>query len=206
MTQDLHAFLYCIEFVHGEAAKVGVASDPRSRLQTIRGTAPFDMNFRHVLEMEDRREADAWEGYIISAANRYKDRGEWVIADDKLDRLFAQVKDSTDRTDAFRAEGDEAGRIVKRSRTASLRHVNKVRLARKVGAGTVKDIKYCGRSREFKSALIKARLRQGYGVEDMLAMDGIPLEDSRAVIASLKEQGVLRQVMGLNPQPTARAS
>lgn len=178
-------FLYCIELIGAPIAKVGTSYRPMDRLSRLACTAPFDMRFRRVLIFEDRAVAGAHERHIIGRANQFRDQGEWVRCDDHLDALFDAVP-GRDVTEDYRIE-------VKKGRRR--RCDRRLDLEVQVGAKAARADAYTGIAKRFDTAVIRARLADGYGVEDILAMDGIPLEASRAVIAQLENAGKLRGLL-----------
>ena len=83
-------FLYCIEGVGVGIAKIGIASHPKQRLSSF-STMPFPVKLRRVREFSSTRMAALWESKILAEANRYREYGEWVMLDDRLDELFDQA-------------------------------------------------------------------------------------------------------------------
>jgi hypothetical protein len=201
--REVQHFVYCIEARQAGFAKVGASSNPRSRFQYMRAQAPFEMRFRHVVKLATRPEADAWERHILATADRYRDHGEWVIANAKLDGLFLEVLPCEVVTWAFQTNASQ-GRIIAKGDT--MLQVRQAKLKAIGGAGVCTALGYDGNAEGETAAIIHARLGQGYGVEDIHAIDGLPLSDIRAEISKLTEDGKLRRVLGLSPTPTeARA-
>lgn len=199
------AFLYCIQMGEGGPAKVGTSIDPASRLQSIGSTMPFDLSFRHILEVGDRRVADAWEARIIAAANRYKARGEWVLADSLLDDLFAEVAPAVDALPDFQRD-PASGRIIsRRTDDEAMANVYRVSLAAQVGIQRAYGANYAGAAEDYERAVIHARLADGYGVEDIEVMDGIAVEVSRAEISRLVRDGSIRAILAGRPEPRQAA-
>ena len=201
------SFLYCIEMEQGALAKVGIAYKPKQRLSAFRASSPFAMRFRHVLEVE-RDLAAAYERHILASARRYRNRGEWVYADKKLDRLFAEVSPAINRTEEFQIDGtDYAGRPIVDDTTRSMEHIHQARLRAQVGRIAAARIAYDGTSNGYARAVIHARLADGYGVEDIAAMDGIDIEEARAEVRHLRDAGCLSAVLrGQAPVSKRRAS
>lgn len=186
-------FLYCIEITGHNAGKVGITNDPHYRLTSVRCGAPFPMRFRHVFRIGDRRHAAGQERRILSLANRYRKRGEWVVVDDTLDRLFASVPQAENVTEEF-VVTSPFGRYDVPPAAAEIA-ARKALMTSKIGAEAVARAAYTGSEAGFDETLIRARLADGYGVEDILATDGIPIEASRAVIAQLEAAGKLHGLL-----------
>ena len=176
------SFLYCIEMEQGALAKVGIAFKPKQRLNTFRSNSPFAMRFRHVLEVE-RDLAAAYERHILASARRYRNRGEWVYADEKLDKLFGEVSPAINRTEEFLADhNDYAGRPIVDDTTRSMEHVHQARFRAQVGKVAAARARYNGTPNDYARAVIRARLSDGYGVEDIAVMDKLDVDYVRAVM------------------------
>lgn len=187
------SYLYCIEFTDGmDAAKIGISFNPEKRLKSVAATAPHPMRFRHVLRIADRAHAAAQERRIISSATRYRERGEWVTVDETLDRLFASVPMAENVTAEFSYVVN--GRYFLGPGAADNR-ARKATMSTKVGPLAVAFEGYQGDPKTYDRALVQARLADGYGVQDILVMDGIPEEFSRAVIFNLEKSGKLRSLV-----------
>lgn len=189
------AYLYRIDLIGADVAKVGVTHHPADRIKTLRAQAPFDMAFKCVLRFADIGVAASWERHILGLANRHKARGEWVCADDRLDDLFSSVAPFDDCTSSF-ADDPSAGRIIRATdESASRASVNMVRLRAQVGASPAASVNYKGDSDDYSRAVIHARLRDGYGVEDIAVMDRIPIRKARAEVNRLRRAGRLSAVL-----------
>lgn len=201
--REVQNFIYCIEALQAGFCKVGTSFNPKSRFHVLRQTAPFEMRFRHVVKVPTRIEADAWERHIIAKAERYRSHGEWVIANSRLDGLFAEIDPGENCTWAFQTN-ETQGRVV--PDTDTMPAVRRAVFNGKLGVTAAASVKFSGDADDVGRATIHARLRAGYGVEDIHALDGLPLADIRAEISKLTADGQMRRVLGLSPTPTeARA-
>jgi hypothetical protein len=201
---SISEYLYCIELVGGDIAKIGTTCRPRSRLTSLMSGSPFNMRFRHLLMLDDRGVAASWERHIIANSDPHTGRGEWVACNDKMDALFrsAPGKSALHKFPKMAAPGisldpDRA----EASNTDALVHG----LSRPHGQQPrAKDFK--GIVSNYERTVIHTRLHSGYGVEDIHVMDGLSLAMIRAEVARLTADGQLRRVLGLSPTPTeARA-
>lgn len=180
----MSAFLYCIEAHGAGIAKVGVSRDPRSRFYSFCQTAPYEMKYRRVLLMKSTDLAYAHERVVISSANRFRDKGEWVLADQHLDNLLERVDYVSDDTALF--DKSSSGRpIISPDRATDL--LREAELKDKVGIGASKFLPKSNITPErFRDAVIRARLDQGYGAQDVLVMDGIPENEYWAVVNEMR--------------------
>lgn len=182
-------FLYCVEPINGEIAKVGTSDRPRDRLSSLHAVSPFNLRFRHCLELGSRGVADAWERIILSEATRYRDRGEWVICDAHLDDLFACVTDAVCALSEMSVSATEFGRVMKCDQSAFDADLSRAGVIAQTG---IIPPTFCG-DREI--GIIHARLSQGYGAEDCQVMDGINADDFRQEVHALRVTGRLMSVM-----------
>lgn len=164
-------YLYCIRSIGAGPgiAKIGVTRNVRSRFQTITTCAPFRCTLHRAIAFDTRQAADAWEDHILRQATRYRADGEWIVADVALDRLLSDVRGGRDVTaDHFRCY---RGRPVKPPKDLPARAA--------------------GLTGKRAANLVRARLADGYGVEDMAAMDGLDLTFARQEVARLRSIGRL---------------
>lgn len=188
----INDYLYCIEIVGGDIAKVGVSSSPKCRLGAICSTAPFEMRLTRVIGFTSRRVADAWERYIISNANRYRGHGEWVLNDERLNKLFGGVTEGFDVT-AEIDNGPLRGRLIPAQ--AAIGDVQEVIVRERTKGTDLTGIKFSGGSGEYTAAIVKARLRQGYGADDISVMDKIPASEVRECISEIRTSGEMEMVL-----------
>lgn len=202
MTKSPRHFLYCIRFKGGEIARVGSTDNPRARIFRLAMTAPFEMEFRHMLELPSRATAAAWETLILSKANRYRGSGEWVACDTSLDDLFASVTPFVD----VRAEFSDKlprGRSVARAEAAEERLAQAKMVDRfGIGAKRVIPARKNVLGDEARS-IIHARLSNGYGADDCRALDGIPTVEFWSEVERLRKSGALRRLIGVRAKVLA---
>lgn len=183
-------FIYCVEATGGGIAKVGTSDSPRSRLNQLHRVAPFALRFRHCLEVASRGVADGWERIILSEATRYRQRGEWVVADAHLDDLFGCVTDAVCALDEMSVNATAFGRVI-RAQSDAFSGDELARAAVIAQTGIIPP-SFCG-DREI--GIIHARLQQGYGAEDCQVMDGINAEDFRREVHQLRMTNRLLPVL-----------
>lgn len=186
-------YLYCFRFALDEirVAKVGVSATPRSRMQTFIPASPFPFVSAHLLKFSSRREADAWERLIITHANRYRAESEWVLDDEKLQQLW----DSVTGGEEVDIASTYAGRVIsganeKQSRASAYAE----RLRARVGQVVFNRVGYDGNPATYDRAIVKARLIEGYGVEDIAILDSLTHEAIRRAITGLRRTGELAAI------------
>ena len=202
MSRPYSAFLYCIQIADGGVAKVGVSSSPKARIGALSATAPFDLKFRRVIGFQSRRIADAWERHIIINANRYRERGEWVLCDDDLDRLFGEVTEGEDCTDRM-GSIMSSGRVVPDG--ANISDVHKVIVRERLSGVDLDGIEYSGDPDDFMPSIVRGRLRQGYGVEDIAIMDGFSPENIREAVSEIRKRQAMTLVL-FGPDKATKAA
>ena len=185
-------YLYIMtgDFSGVSLAKVGVSVRPRDRMTTIASNAPFEMTIQRLKGFECRQEADAWERYVLNAANRYRDRGEWVLNDEHLLSVWDKVDGGTD------IDPDDyspmLGRpIPDRDDEANVRLAYVEKFRHRVGPVIASHIGYTGHPALYDRAIIQARLKEGYGIEDIAILDGISTNNIRREILRLRMRGKL---------------
>lgn len=202
MTISPRHFVYCVYIKGGEIAKVGSTDDPRKRIAAIGRTAPFEMQIRYLLELPSRETAASWESLILSKANRYRERGEWVMCDGVLDALFAGITPAVD----VRAEFSDKlprGRNPARAEAAKER-LSQAKMVDRFGIGAKRVIpaneNVLG---DEARSIIHARLANGYGADDCRALDGIPTAEFWSEVERLRKSGALRRLMGVRAKVLA---
>lgn len=186
------SFLYCLEFVGAPVGKVGIATDPMHRLASLSIAAPFALRFRRVFRFADHETAALHERHVIHHANSHKERGEWVSVDATLDALLDAIP-GQDVTGDYHFE-IQSGRRRRVSRTAFSRRKD---FRRQVGTGAADAALYQGAEADYDAAVVRARLGDGYGAEDILVMDGIPEAFTWAVVRDLRSKHQLRRTLRL---------
>ena len=178
MTGCIPRYLYAVEATGYSIAKIGTTYHPADRIKNIGSTAPFDLTFRRLLLLPTVEVAAHWESRILALANRYRPNGEWVTADDHLNRLLDEVSPADDVTDCW--DGVSLGKPIyewHREREDALR---RARLRAQVGAGPEYLPETQGLTEHnMRQRIVLARLRDGYGFDDIQALDGIPREEAR---------------------------
>lgn len=195
-------FLYCIRFVRGKVGKIGVSKRPLGRFDQIASLAPFDLRFHRVIRFRCRRVADAWERHILVNADRYRERGEWVLVNEKLDGILAEISDGEDVTEAFLMER-KRGRPIPVHRDDTINDVFSARLIDKVGHEASSVANYDGSPEGYNEAVVLARLSEGFGSEDISVIDGIPLEEVRRIIRDARTSGALSEIFANGPAPVS---
>jgi DNA-directed RNA polymerase specialized sigma24 family protein len=196
-------FLYRIDLIGPRISKIGVSVHPTARIASLRAQSAFDMGFARVLRFDHHRAATSWEAHIISQAKRHKPRGEWVVADDHLDSLIAAVQPYDDCTGLFRDDPRTGRPIPDIDCEVSIASVRKACLMSQVGVRAV-NVAFDGSPADYNRAVIHARLADGYGVEDIAAMDGIDIKAVRAEVRKLRKAGRLDAVLQGHVTPTRR--
>ncbi|OOY15092.1 hypothetical protein [Thioclava sp. DLFJ4-1] len=170
------AYLYCIEAVDAGYAKVGVTCQPKHRLYAIGTTAPHEMKFRRLLLIDSDAVAYAHERCVITSANRYRDRGEWVVVDGHLDNLLDRVTPALDVTDRF-DDLSSCGRKITSIAEAKAALAYTKRRERVLESQQTFLMPPRGASKDrLDRAIVLSRLSEGYGAEDVKVMDGIPVD------------------------------
>lgn len=202
MTVKTNDYLYCIEVVSGKIAKVGVSRNVKGRLQQLANTAPFDLRIRSVVGFQSRNVADAWENYILANATRYRDKGEWVVCDDKLDSLFAEAQAGLGMHRHSTAVAS-VGRPVPTA--SSISDVQRVVVRERLIGTDLRGIEFTGEPSDYAPAIIRGRMRQGFGCEDISLMDGFPLDLVRGYFSQIRSKGLMGAVL-FAPQDQDRAA
>lgn len=192
-------YLYLAAFAYGDLkiAKIGTTSTPRNRIQSVFSTSPFPMSEMLLYRFQTRGEAAAWERDILTRANRYADRGEWVIDDAVLRDIWRNVSGG----DPVTLDDTKApkGRPLTHDADASRAAVFIERFRARVGPVTASKVKYSGHPALFDRAVIKARLIEGYGIEDIAILDQISTSNIRREIARLRLKGELVEIYTPDP-------
>ncbi|KQI67024.1 hypothetical protein AN189_17525 [Loktanella sp. 3ANDIMAR09] len=157
--------------------------------------SPFTMKFRHLLQFSRRDVSSSWERHIIANADPHKGRGEWVKCNAKLDGLFAKAPGRCAMKD-FNIT-DDVGRIPCVIRSAESNSAILVHGLSMPHGDQPRAQDFEGIVSDYERTVIHARLRGGYGVEDIHVMDGLALDLIRAEISQLTRRGTLRRVLGL---------
>jgi len=192
MTRPFEAFLYCVEIIGGDVAKVGVSCRPKARISALAQTAPFRLAFRRVIGFPSRRVADAWERHIIANADRYRGRGEWVVCNDTLDQLLDAVTEGQDYTHKM-GEIMSCGRVMPDN--ADISDVHRVMSRERLAGADLYGIEYSGEPDDYMPSIVRGRLRQGFGVEDIALMDDFPVNEVRACVSDIRKQGFMHFVL-----------
>lgn len=186
-------YLYCASFGFAAVriAKIGTTANPRSRISTFVQVSPFPLARLALKLFPSRGEADAWERYLIGAATRYRDGSEWVVDDEALTTLWDGISGGEDAT----LDLTYAGRVIPnktpdQNRAAAFAE----RLRSRVGPAVAVSVGYKGDPEQFERAIIKARLLQGYGVEDIAVLDGLDAGVIRDEIHRLRVLGQLAAI------------
>lgn len=183
-------YLAACEFHNIKIAKIGITHKPRSRMGSLfygMPIAPCEVLLR---EFTAPGEAAAWERVIIAEANRYRDRGEWVLDDKKLRDLWASIDGGREAnmSETYAASGRP---VSTRGREENRREIYRQRFRDRVGPMMASRIKYTGHPALYDRAVIQARLSEGYGVEDIAILDEISTANVRREIARLRKVGKL---------------
>jgi len=167
--------LYCIRFDAPvePIAKVGVTKDIRSRFPGLTQAAPYPATLTHLFSFATEDDAKSWEHRILRLATRYRDQGEWVLADDRLAELLDQVRGGEDLTEHFATT--YRGRVLAVDRPH--------RKARRNGIGDISA---------FRKA-VRSRIADGFGVEDISVKDGFDVELVRAEVQRLRARGEFKR-------------
>ena len=183
-------FLYCIEMKGQRVAKVGVTSKPHERLHALQASAPFLMSYHRLIQMVDRRAAQDWEKHVITHADQHTGRGEWVMLNDKLDQLLSQVP-------GIRHEAPPSAKergVQYSKKAAKYSAESNLRLA--LTASDREHSEFRGIVPAYEAIVIRTRLAQGYGVEDIAALDKIDVRKARAEMRRLVKSGAIYAVLG----------
>lgn len=183
------AFLYCIKFDKSHHCKVGVTHTPKNRLSHFSGASPFSMFFQTLLEVESIEVASAWEGYILSKANRENACGEWVVYDDLLESLFAEISPAACCLGEF-SQRHEGRPIASLTESEHSRRIYKAKLRSVVGPESAARQPLASTFDQHTRNIINARLDEGYGAEDVRVTDGIPEEFFWTVVREREAQRV----------------
>ncbi len=70
-------FVYIFETLGGLFCKIGVSSDPVSRLESVRTGCPFYLGLAYQFEVPSRRLAEAVERAAHKRLQEYRESGEW---------------------------------------------------------------------------------------------------------------------------------
>lgn len=183
-------YLYCARYAYGDLriAKIGTTGKPRDRMQAITQNSPFPLAGITLKRFNSRKEANAWETHLIGAATRYRSGSEWVVDDEVLADLWQGVIGGEDVS----VDATYAGRVVPDRAPAETRAAAFAEMFRsRVGHPTAQAVGYHGDPEEYDRALIKARLIQGYGVEDIAVLDDLDQGIIRDEIHRLRAIGQL---------------
>jgi len=184
--------LYCIKIDGGEIAKVGVSRSPRERRNQLAANSPFKMQIVRSIDFNVARLAYAWEAHILRNADRYRDTGEWVVFNDALEALLDEAAADGTISPLDDDASVYAGRILPAQPENCKRGIHQARLAGIVGIPLASG--YDGDPDGYDLALVGAMLRSGYGVDDMQAIAGVPAENARAYVQSMRETGELAEI------------
>lgn len=183
----MRTFVYIIRAPSLGIAKVGVTADPKGRFGSVKGAAPATLELSHVFEFQSTQAAAVWEKRIFTHANRNRDHGEWVIDDEKLVSLIAEMPRENETARFFETF---QGRPTPKN-CASF-GVQKIRenIAFMPKGSPLSE--FVGAFPGAAMAIITTRLAQGYGVEDIAVKDGIDVQDVRDHVAAMRESGTFR--------------
>lgn len=186
-------FLYLARAEIGslKIAKVGTSTNPKLRVSSVFSTSPMSLTSCLLKEFSGRGEAGAWEKHVITAANRYKSGGEWVLDD----ALLADLWDGIDGGKDVPFDHPVAGRhITSQSQTATRRAAFAQKFRDRVGPVSASKVNYDGHPTLFNRAVISARLIAGFGADDIAVLDEISADEVRREISRLRDRGLLTAI------------
>lgn len=101
------AFLYILstEGTGTRIAKIGVTHSLANRLTSISTCSPFRLVLTHLIKFPSRCTADAEEARLLVAAKRFRPEGEWVVHDEMLERVIAEIRGGESAIHEFRYRG-----------------------------------------------------------------------------------------------------
>lgn len=167
--------LYCIRFdmPAQPIAKVGITRDVRLRFAGITQAAPYPATLTRLFAFSTIDEAKSWEHRILRLATRYREQGEWVLADERLSELLDQVRGGEDLTEHFAAT--YRGRVLSVDRPH--------RKGRRKAIGNMVAFR----------ETIRTRLADGFGVEDISVKDGFDVALVRSEVQRLRASGFFKR-------------
>lgn len=186
----MSVFLYCFEAPVVKIAKVGVSSAVDARFSVVAGQAPFAMRVSKVVFFEDSALACATERMIIGNADRYRSHGEWVVVNDRLHSLFAGVSGGQDVSDTYAHLEINGRQIIDPSESRIL--LRRAQYIAKFGPSSKADVSRLTDDADFDAATLRKRINEGYGADDVLALDGIPREAYWAEIGRRRDVAAAR--------------
>ena len=184
-----YAYLYCFALKGAKVAKVGVTARPNERISVFQTSVPFNFEIKRLLLLDGRKVADAWESHILTHGASIRGRGEWLQANDILDDLLDEVVPAVDVTEEFCTHG---GRIIPpRTVEETMGKVYRETALRRMGGSCDEDLPNTMTRTAAAKAVIRKRIADGYGAEDVKVMDGYDPSLYWRVVEELRERRAL---------------
>lgn len=85
------AYVYAIQVVGDELFKIGHTTNPQTRFTALSAQSPYPLKLAHLLLVESKPMAAAFECYALSMLAERQDHGEWVRGVDNVQDAFENI-------------------------------------------------------------------------------------------------------------------